>query len=105
MQTILEEAHESYPTEIVHELSSNTPDELEQNLNRILLWIEEWKHGKWSSCNNIFLFWKRIIHKKQQKNRAIVSKENKIHSLVVQKYYKYLRLGKWELLFFDQSNL
>jgi len=46
MQTILEEAHESYPTEIVHELSSNTPDELEQNLNRILLWIEEWKHGK-----------------------------------------------------------
>ena len=42
-QTILEEARDSYKTEIVHELSSNTPDELEDNLDKILAWIQQWK--------------------------------------------------------------
>jgi len=39
-QTILEEARESYRAEIVHELSSNTPDEMESNVSQILQWIE-----------------------------------------------------------------
>lgn len=43
MQTLLEEARESYDPEIVHELQSNTPEDLEQNLDRIILWIEQWK--------------------------------------------------------------
>jgi adenylate kinase len=39
-QTILEEAQESYRKEIVHELASNTPDDMESNLTQILKWIE-----------------------------------------------------------------
>ena len=42
-QTILEEARDSYKHEIVHELPSNTPEEMEDNLDKILKWIEEWK--------------------------------------------------------------
>ncbi|KAF2879362.1 hypothetical protein ILUMI_26809 [Ignelater luminosus] len=41
-QTILEEARASYATEIVHELSSHTPEELESNLQRICLWLQQW---------------------------------------------------------------
>lgn len=42
-QTILDEAKESYKNEIVHELQSNTPDEMEDNLDKICLWIQTWK--------------------------------------------------------------
>ena len=42
-QTLLDEARESYKPEIVHELQSNTPDEMEQNLENIANWIEQWK--------------------------------------------------------------
>lgn len=42
-QTILEEARESYQQEIVHELPSNTPEDLEENLDKIVAWIEQWK--------------------------------------------------------------
>lgn len=42
-QTILDEAKESYRSEIVFELSSNTPDEMDENLNRIVTWVNEWK--------------------------------------------------------------
>lgn len=42
-QTILEEARNSYKAEIVHELPSNTPEDLEENLEKILAWIESWK--------------------------------------------------------------
>jgi len=42
MQTILEEARESYKKEIVHELQSNTTDELENNLEQIEAWIHQW---------------------------------------------------------------
>jgi len=38
-QTILEEARESYRAEIVHELPSNTPDDMESNVGQILQWI------------------------------------------------------------------
>ena len=34
METILEEARESYKKEIVHELQSNTTDELENKLEQ-----------------------------------------------------------------------
>ena len=39
-QTILEEARESYRPEIVHELPSNTPDDMESNICRILDWLK-----------------------------------------------------------------
>lgn len=42
MQTILEEARESYKTEIVHELQSDTTEELENNLDQIIAWIQKW---------------------------------------------------------------
>ena len=43
MQTILEEARTAYKHEIVHELPSNTPEELDNNLDQIVAWIELWK--------------------------------------------------------------
>lgn len=42
-QTILEEAQEAYKPEIVHELPSNTPDEMEDSLEKIETWVEQWK--------------------------------------------------------------
>jgi len=39
-QTILEEARDSYRAEIVHELTSNTPEDMESNVSQILKWIE-----------------------------------------------------------------
>ena len=55
-QTLLDEARESYKPEIVHELQSNTPDEMEQNLENIANWIEQWKashpqHCEWFCMN------------------------------------------------------
>lgn len=44
MQVVLEEARESYPTEIVVELRSEGPDDLEANIKQIVEWI-----GRWSS--------------------------------------------------------
>ncbi|KAK3098534.1 hypothetical protein FSP39_020402 [Pinctada imbricata] len=41
-QTILEEARDSYKHEIVHELMSNTPEELEDNLEKISTWIQQY---------------------------------------------------------------
>ena len=38
MQVLLEEAREAYPSEITHELSSNTVVDLEQNIDRIAAW-------------------------------------------------------------------
>ena len=42
-QTILDEARDSYRPEIVFELNSNTPDEMEENLERIVKWVKHWK--------------------------------------------------------------
>ncbi len=46
-QTLLEEARESYKVEIIHELPSNTPEEMEDNLEKIIQWLDQWKvaHG------------------------------------------------------------
>ncbi|XP_044761820.1 adenylate kinase isoenzyme 6 [Coccinella septempunctata] len=41
-QTILEEAKSSYKPEIVHELTNNTLEQLEFNVQNICLWIKEW---------------------------------------------------------------
>ncbi|WAR00216.1 KAD6-like protein [Mya arenaria] len=42
-QTILEEARNGYKPELVHELPSNTPEEMEDNLDKIEAWIQQWK--------------------------------------------------------------
>ncbi|KAK3776114.1 hypothetical protein RRG08_046781 [Elysia crispata] len=42
-QVILDEAKESYAEGIVHELPSNTADELESNLDQIAQWLEDWQ--------------------------------------------------------------
>ena len=42
-QTILDEARESYDQQIVHELQSNSADDIENNLEQIIAWIEQWK--------------------------------------------------------------
>jgi adenylate kinase len=42
-QTVLDEARESYPEEMVHELRSDSEDQLEDNLGRIKMWIDAWK--------------------------------------------------------------
>ncbi|XP_032227776.2 adenylate kinase isoenzyme 6-like [Nematostella vectensis] len=41
-QTILEEARDSYNPEIVHELESNAPEDLERNLEQIQAWVMQW---------------------------------------------------------------
>jgi adenylate kinase len=42
MQVILEEAREGYSNEIVHEVSSNTVDDMEQNIQRMEAWCKQW---------------------------------------------------------------
>ncbi|XP_011494333.1 PREDICTED: adenylate kinase isoenzyme 6 [Ceratosolen solmsi marchali] len=42
-QTILEEAKESYKEEIVYELQNDTLEQINDNINRICEWIEQWK--------------------------------------------------------------
>ena len=43
MEIVSEAAKESYAAEIVHELQSNTIEELESNVDRVLSWIDAWK--------------------------------------------------------------
>ena len=45
MQIVLEEARESYDAEIVHELTSDTVDDMESNVERIHAWYENWKEN------------------------------------------------------------
>jgi adenylate kinase len=44
MQVILENARELYPEEMIVELKSNTTKDLDQNVERIKTWLEQW-HG------------------------------------------------------------
>ncbi|VDL60182.1 unnamed protein product [Hymenolepis diminuta] len=48
VQVALDEARESYDPEIVHELQSNTVEDLNGNVSRIVAWIDLWKkdHNK-----------------------------------------------------------
>ncbi|KAI1827545.1 AAA domain-containing protein [Xylaria intraflava] len=43
MDVLLQEARESYDENIVIELTSNTTDEMESNVDRIEAWVEQWK--------------------------------------------------------------
>lgn len=43
LQTVLDEARESYAEEIIVELKSDTVEEMESNVARIVQWIENWK--------------------------------------------------------------
>lgn len=43
MQVLLEEARDAYDEEIIVELTSNTTDEMESNVERIELWLKQWK--------------------------------------------------------------
>ena len=42
-QTLLEEARESYDTNIVHELQSNDPADMERNIEQIMQWMQCWQ--------------------------------------------------------------
>ncbi|XP_078531429.1 adenylate kinase isoenzyme 6 [Lissotriton helveticus] len=41
-QTLYEEALESYKQEIVYQLPSNTPEDMERNVEQISQWTEQW---------------------------------------------------------------
>jgi broad-specificity NMP kinase len=43
MEVLLQEARDSYDGEIVVELTSNTSDDMESNIERVEQWIEQWK--------------------------------------------------------------
>ncbi|EON96112.1 putative pos9-activating factor fap7 protein [Phaeoacremonium minimum UCRPA7] len=43
MEVLLQEARDSYDEEIVVELSSNTSEEMEANVERIEQWLRQWK--------------------------------------------------------------
>ena len=45
MQVLLEEAREAYDEEIVVELQSDTPDDIEGNVERIEKWVASWKEN------------------------------------------------------------
>eukprot|EP01029_Cantina_marsupialis_P000892 TRINITY_DN106_c0_g2_i1.p1 TRINITY_DN106_c0_g2~~TRINITY_DN106_c0_g2_i1.p1 ORF type:complete len:103 (+),score=42.03 TRINITY_DN106_c0_g2_i1:91-399(+) len=42
MQVVQEEAKQSYEEDIVQVLTSNTPDDMDTNLDRTVQWIEMW---------------------------------------------------------------
>jgi adenylate kinase len=43
MEVLLDEAREAFDAEIVVELTSNTSDEMESNVERIEAWVKQWK--------------------------------------------------------------
>lgn len=45
MQVILDEARESYAAEIVHEVPSNTVDDMENNATRVAEWCKQWEQN------------------------------------------------------------
>jgi adenylate kinase len=42
MEVLLDEAREAFDAEIVVELTSNTSDEMEGNIERIEAWVKQW---------------------------------------------------------------
>ena len=42
MQVVLDEAHESYREDIVIELRSDTLEDIESNVQRVLQWMQQW---------------------------------------------------------------
>jgi adenylate kinase len=43
MEVLLDEAREAFDTEIVIELTSNSSEEMESNVERIEAWVKQWK--------------------------------------------------------------
>lgn len=43
MQVVLEEAKEAYPEEAVHQVASNSVEELESNTERVVQWLDNWR--------------------------------------------------------------
>ena len=43
MEVLLQEARDSYDEEIVVELQSDDADQVEQNIERLESWVEQWK--------------------------------------------------------------
>lgn len=43
MEVLLQEARDAFDGEIVIELTSNTTEEMESNLDRIEAWVKQWK--------------------------------------------------------------
>jgi len=43
MQVLLQEARDAYDEEIIVELTSNSTEEMESNVQRIEAWIVQWK--------------------------------------------------------------
>lgn len=50
MQVLLEEARDSYDEEIIVELESNEPEDIESNVDRIEIWIENWRCDQFESA-------------------------------------------------------
>ena len=42
----LEEAFDSYAKEIVHEVPSNTVEDMETNVSRVVAWVSAWRAGR-----------------------------------------------------------
>jgi adenylate kinase len=42
MEVLFQEAREAFDEEIVIELTSNTSDEMESNIDRIEAWVKQW---------------------------------------------------------------
>lgn len=51
MQVVLDEAHESYDEEIVVELSSESVEDIDSNVERIVQWINSWKRSNQRTRN------------------------------------------------------
>jgi len=43
MDVLLQEARDAYDEEIIVELSSDTSEEMDSNIDRIEAWISQWK--------------------------------------------------------------
>lgn len=43
MQVVLEEAKEAYANEAVHEVASNSVEEMESNVSRVAGWLDAWR--------------------------------------------------------------
>lgn len=46
MQTVLEEAQASYAQDIVVELQSETPEDMDSNVDRMLQWVQNWRKDR-----------------------------------------------------------
>ena len=46
MQVILQDAREGYAEQIVHELQSDTVEQLEANAERVVQWADQWRRDK-----------------------------------------------------------